>query len=420
MSQMILGKSLATTKRLLFCVFIIASFTLVRTPQAVAAATFSIPITIKGLPADKSVSVTIDGKQVGTISGGGTKSFTVDKKSSHTFQVDAQVPGICSTYAGKSVCSRYKNPNNVWTVDLIKTQDCEMVPVCWTVYVCDCCCCWWEYYCGTQQYCWTETELSEKGHTFEYNTEHEVLVEDAHGQNSQKWVAADSELNVWAVESHVVKDESNVKERDVFQDWLVNGVPMETRNLVMKIDAPYYFKAEYGTETQYRISLSSEFGNPTVDSTKGWYMKGQEAAVSVEKEVPMDGWMGALGGKEVFAAWRSGNGVVSKSPTYTFSVDEPVALRAEWRQDTFQPIAILGALIFAVAAALVVFLLYSRGRLFRAGGPGGSRYGAGPTVIQGPPYTPPPVVAGRAVICFGCGATVSAGAAACPRCGKPQ
>jgi len=419
---LILNKSHVTVKRLLFCVFMLASLALVRTPQAVAAATFSIPITIKGLSSDRSVTVTIDGKQVGTIPGGGSKSFQVDKKTSHTFQVDAEVKGVCSSYAGRSVCSRYKNPNNVWTVDLIKTENCEMVPVCYEIYVCDCCCCWWEYFCGTEQYCFTETELSEKGHTFEYNTEHEAAVDDAHGQNSDKWVAADSDLNVWAVESHVVKDESSVKERDVFQHWLVNGVPMETRNLVMKIDQPYYFKAEYTTETQYKIDASSQFGAPIMDSPKGWYMKGQDATVSVEKEVPMEGLMGALGGKEVFVAWRGGKGVESKSPTYTFNVDEPVTLQAEYREDTFQPIAIIGVLIFALAAALVVFALYSKGRLFgpRQGGVGAPRYGSQPTIIQAPAYTSSPVVAGRATICFGCGATVPAGATMCARCGKPQ
>jgi len=374
---------------LLLCVVLSSSLLLFYMPQAFAQGYYSydtktgswiwfptaykpsgkttlITISIKGLPPELSTTISVDGKQVGTIPGGGSKAFAVDKKSSHTFQVDAQIKGSCSSYEGKSICTRYKCANNVWTVDVIESQTCEMVPVCYQIWVCDCCACWWDYQCTYQQQCHSTIELSEKGHTFEYYAEHELIVADVHGQNIDNWYKEDSEASFSAKESVVTRDESDVKERDVFQDWMVNGVPMESPSLTLKMDKPYYVRAEYQTETQYRVRISSEFGNPGMDNPKGWYMKGQEATISVEREVPEEGWMGALGGKKIFVDWSSDTGVESRTPTFTFEVQEPVKLHAEWRTDESQPMTIIGALVIIVIAILVVLLLYRTGRLFRA------------------------------------------------------
>jgi len=195
-----------------------------------------------------------------------------------------------------------------------------------------------------------------------------VLVEDRHGQNVDNWYKQDSQDSFSAKESVVTRDESNVKERDVFQDWMVNGVPMETRTLTLRVDKPYYVRAEYRVETEYRVRISSEFGTPSMDNPKGWYMKGQEATVSIEREIPLEGWMGALGGKRVFNGWTSQTGLESRTPTFTFEVDEPKRLQAEWRTDDSQPMTILAALVIVIIVfvILVIALLYRAGRLFKA------------------------------------------------------
>jgi hypothetical protein len=140
---------------------------------------------------------------------------------------------------------------------------------------------------------------------------------------------------------------------------------MTSRDLPLKIDKPYYAKAEYATETQFKVKVSSDYGNPTIDHAEGWYMRGQEASVSIEKEIPAEGFMGMLGGRAVFVAWRSPQGIESKDPTFTFSVQQPTTLRAEWRADDSMPITILSALGIIIIAALAVFVLYSRG-VFRS------------------------------------------------------
>lgn len=358
---MLLSEEIYRPATVALCVLIFVSLVSAYVPQAVAVATFSVPISIKGLPSTLSTTIIIDGKQSGTIPGGGSKSFQVDKKSGHTFEVDAEIKGSCSSYQGTSVCTRYRTPNNVWTVEIIKQQECHMVPVCYQVYVCDCCCCWWETYCGYEQQCWTTTELSEKGHTFEYYGEHEVAISDRHGQNVDNWYKDGADLNISTEQYAVTKDEADIKERDIFRNWIVNGVPMESKTLALKVDKPYYLTAEYETETQYGIKVSSEFGNPTMDKPKGWYMKGEEATISIQKEIPTEGWWGALGGKRVFVGWRSDTGVQSSLPTFAFVVEEPTTLRAEWRADDWMPITILSALGIIIIAALAVFVLYSRG-----------------------------------------------------------
>jgi len=97
----------------------------------------------------------------------------------------------------------------------------------------------------------------------------------------------------------------------------------------------------------------------------GSYIKGHEATVSIEKELRADGFMGALGGRRIFAAWRSPQGIESKDPTFTFAVQQPTTLRAEWRADDSMPITILSALGIIIIAVLAVFVLYSRG-VFRS------------------------------------------------------
>ncbi len=351
--------SLRVSRALIFCILAVCSLLLVYGPRPVAAATIGIPITIKGLSPQLSTSVIVDGKQSGTMAGGSTKSFNVDKSKSHTFEVDTEIKGNCATYEGTDVCTRFSNPNNVWTLDVISTENCQDVPVCYdTYYYCDYYgYCWWEPYCIYEKQCWTTTELAEKGHTFAYSVEQEVVVNDIHGQNTDTWQSVDSNVNLSAGEPVVLVDDSTTRARDVFVRWVVNGAPMQGKTIAVKADKPLYIKAEYETETSFKVRVSSDLGNPTTDSPDGWYTKGQEATVSIEREVALSGFMGALGGRAMFVAWHSPQGIESKEPTYTFSVQGPVLLSAEYKSDNTQPMIVIAALagLIVVAVAVVAF-----------------------------------------------------------------
>jgi hypothetical protein len=360
--------SIRVCRNLVFCILIISSLLFVYGPRSAAVATTGIQITIEGLSPQLSTSVTIDGKQQGIMAGGSTKTFNVDKSTSHTFEVEAEIKGDCATYEGTGVCTRYSNAKNVWTLDVTSTENCQEVPVCYeTYYYCDYYGhCWWEPYCTYEKQCSTTTQLAEKEHTFAYTVEQEVVVNDVHGQHTDTWQAVNSNVNLSANEFTVTIDESNVNERDVFVHWVVNGAPMEGRTLALKADKPLYIKAEYQTETRYRIRLSSDFGNPTMDSPDGWYMKGQQASISVEKEVPLGGFWGALGGRAVFVAWHSPQGVKSKDPTYTFTVQDSTPLVAEWSVDNSQPMIIIAVAACAIVILLAALTLHRTGHLLSA------------------------------------------------------
>jgi hypothetical protein len=322
--------------------------------SSTSSQTTAVTITAEGLPANLSVTISVDGKEVGSIPGGASKSFDVDKTVAHVFLADAQVIASCTSYEGNSVCSRYACAENRWIAEVGKTESCETVPVCVRV--------GFKLVCTYEQQCQTATDLKEKTHTFEYAREHELVVSDAHGQNLDKWYRAESDASISAEEYVVTKDNSEVRERDIFQDWVVNGVRIESRTLSLKMDQPYYVASEYQTETQYRVRVTSEFGQPTTDNPAGWYVKGQEATIQVEQQIPSQGWLGTLGEKMVFVAWHSLRGTESQTPKFTFAVEEPVILRAEWRTDYTQPIAII-TIVAAVIVGALVFTLYKSGRL---------------------------------------------------------
>ena len=294
-------------------------------PQPVAAATISIPVTIKGLSPQLSVSMTIDGKNVGTIPGGGTKTFNVDKSKSHTFEVGTEIKGNCATYEGTDVCTRYSNSNNVWTLDVISTQNCQEVPVCYdTYYYCDYYgYCWYVPYCTYENQCWTAAELSEKGHTFAYTVEQEVVVNDIHGQSTDIWKAVDSNVALSANEFVVTRNDSNVKERDIFVRWLVNGAPMEGRTLTLKADKPLFIKAEYQTETEYHLTVSAspfEVGQISLNpsSSDYWYSAGASIQVTAVVLTP----------SHVFSYWELDGTDVGAAQTYSLVMDSPHQLTA--------------------------------------------------------------------------------------------
>jgi hypothetical protein len=312
-----------------------------------------ITIFIKGLPSEYSTTIIVDGKQVGSIQGESSRAFEVDRKSSHTFQVDKIVKGASYLYEDVSVGTRYVCPGNSWIVELVQREVQELIPVIvWINRTRG------EYFITYVYETRTLTELAEQGHTFEYYTEHELFVMDPHGINSDEWFKEDSVVNLSAKEIVAIKEKKD--ERDVFQYWSVNGIPNENNVISLKINKPYVAKAIYKKE--YRVKVFSEFGHPTLDKSDGWYSDGEEATISVEQEIPLEGWRGFLGGKRIFNGWYSDKGLESKMAKFTFVVDEPKNLRVEWKIDETMPIVIL--LMIVVLIAIITFLmLYRKGYL---------------------------------------------------------
>jgi len=87
------------------------------------------------------------------------------------------------------------------------------------------------------------------------------------------------------------------------------------------------------------------------------------------------------------------------------------------------PYVIIGMIAAGIAIALVIFLTRRRPPAPRYVPPAPTymppAYGPAPPQVLPPTARPTVTGLGRGTICFGCGATVPAGATSCPRCGKP-
>jgi hypothetical protein len=73
-----------------------------------------------------------------------------------------------------------------------------------------------------------------------------------------------------------------------------------------------------------------------------------------------------LGGRAVFVAWHTPQGVESRDATYTFTVQNSVPLVAEWSVDNSQPMTIIAVAAGAIVVLLAVLTLYRTGHLLGA------------------------------------------------------
>ncbi|MCS4537446.1 MAG: hypothetical protein HYY67_01130 [Thaumarchaeota archaeon] len=99
-------------------------------------------------------------------------------------------------------------------------------------------------------------------------------------------------------------------------------------------------------KTQYLVLIRSEYGSLTGG---GWYDRGSPAKITVQKEVPMSGILGTLGGKFEFNGWTGG--FTSLDHETIVLIDGPKDITAKWSANYFTPSIVLGG-IFAVAISL--------------------------------------------------------------------
>jgi hypothetical protein len=146
--------------------------------------------------------------------------------------------------------------------------------------------------------------------------------------------------------------------RYVFVDW--NDGSEDPSRTVVAEEGRLYF-AEY--KTQYLLTVESERGNP---QGGGWYDSGASAAVSVNSTIPMEGIMGILGARYVFASWHdSSDQVQSSGPRLTVVVDSPRTLRAVWRED-YQLVYIIVAAILVLVSVIIVLVAMKKSSRARA------------------------------------------------------
>jgi hypothetical protein len=160
---------------------------------------------------------------------------------------------------------------------------------------------------------------------------------------------------------------------------------------------------------QHQMDLASSYGNPI---GSGWYDEGQSVNIHVDSSymfvLIFDGWSGDV---------QSGN------PDVVVIMNEPKTLQANWRVD-YARIAILVSIVALVAVVLFVSQR-RRARLL------GKRaiYGTEPAPIApAPPSLPsaptqalqPRAEPPARRFCINCGASLSAHAIFCNKCGSKQ
>lgn len=141
--------------------------------------------------------------------------------------------------------------------------------------------------------------------------------------------------------------------RRVFEGWYIGADKVSS-------DASYSFPAEKPVKvearwrTEYRVEVYSRLGRA---SGTGWYPRGSQAVAAVE---PTE--IKGLLQSQVFTGWSLNGKIVSREPTYSFTVNGPVRLEAQWRRvpNTANIAALTAAAVLAVIAVIAVIALRAR------------------------------------------------------------
>lgn len=127
-----------------------------------------------------------------------------------------------------------------------------------------------------------------------------------------------------------------------------------TNTIVLRAGGSLDESRQFSYATEYKLTVDSPYGNPTGD---GWYGASFAASFSVTSPVPLEGFLGMLGGKRVFEKWTGDSSSVS--PSSSIAMDSPKTVTAVWRADYTTPIMILSVLS---GASGIGFAAFSRRR----------------------------------------------------------
>lgn len=134
--------------------------------------------------------------------------------------------------------------------------------------------------------------------------------------------------------------------RYVFVSWAVDGQPAPGNPISVVMDKPHTAVASY--KLQYYLKVNSPMGTA---QGEGWYDAGSTAMVAVIPSVPLEGIIGALGGKYVFDRWSGDTSAAS--PSAIIRMDGPHTVVANWLADYTSVYLIVGGvavLAFALGA----------------------------------------------------------------------
>jgi hypothetical protein len=219
---------------------------------------------------------------------------------------------------------------------------------------------YYPYYGYPYDYGYDRGSTLEASHTFTYEPEYLLTVENRVGALSIEksgWKQKDTTVTLTTPE----KIEKSNTERYIFKAWYVDGSENVGSTITLNMNKPYSARAEYTTE--FYVEVRSEIGRP---QGSGWYDEGHSALIAVDPEVPISGFWGSLGAKYVFDRW---NGISSGdmfSATTKVIVEDPITANAIWRADYSYAYMVLGIILVATLLLIALAIIaMTRGITFR-------------------------------------------------------
>ena len=210
-------------------------------------------------------------------------------------------------------------------------------------------------------YPWNSGSTLEASHTFTYEPEYLLSVDNPHGAGIDKagWKRKDSVVTL----STPQKIEISNVERSLFETWSIDGSEVRSSTVTLTMNMPHRTQAIY--RPQYYLEVKSELGQP---QGSGWYDKGSSAKISVSPEVPMPGFWASLGGRYIFDSW---SGIVNGdrySPSANVIVDEPTTVVAVWRADYSTFNTTLAVILMLLIGLLIIGVVVATKRVPQLGG----------------------------------------------------
>jgi len=282
--------------------------------QTPTSLTYTVSVSIAGLPGALATAVAVDGRPYKSVTVGNDTVITFDRGTIHTIEVPGAVPGAPDV----------------------------------------------RYVCDLREIRASDTT----SHMFTYATEYYVNVttepKDFFETTTVGWYRSGAVFSVKRTGPDVVSTTQGA--RMVFDAWYVNGQKTNPELRTIVVDEPLTLKGLYRTE--YFLNVTSPFGTP---DGSGWYPKDCAASFSIDPTaVPVPGIFGVLGLKKAFTGWSGSQNILGVPNEAHGSVimRGPTTVTATWHDDWGNMLPSVLALL--LVAAVIIALGFARSRTLRS------------------------------------------------------
>jgi len=317
--------------------------------------TYSVSVSLSGVPGSVNVNLQVDGVSQGSMTGSDIKSLSFALNSQHTVAVDQYVSGEQGV--------RYYSAMNTWTVS------------------------------------------SGGSHTFSYQTQYYFTVAtDPDGitpVSGTGWYNAGT-----AVQTNTAAQALNgsTGTQYAFKTWLVDGTIQSGNPISITIDKPHKAVAKYQTQYQLTVVSPNGLGSP---QGSGYYDAGSTAQFSVTSPT------GILI-QQVFVQWQGDYSGTSTQGSIV--MDKPHTVNATWITSYTQLYIAAGALAVVVVVALLL-LRRRHGGGETVTKPAPPAVGESPPAETVIPPEGGNITAPTSIICSSCGTASPPGLTYCSNCG---